>query len=117
MTYTVSTLHDRHNQQLKLIISYFRSNKPRRQQYLPHHHHHQRSILLSLILFFLNIAIHIMLAHLSRVVLMVRSGEGLAKALEFYTAGLGLQAVRVTDRKSTRLNSSHASKSRMPSSA
>lgn len=38
-----------------------------------------------------------MLAHLSRVVLMVRSGEGLAKALEFYTAGLGLQAVRVTD--------------------
>ena len=100
MTFTVSTLHDRHNQQLKLIISYFRSNKPRRQQYLPHlHHHHQRSILLSLILFFLNIAIHIciMLAHLSRVVLMVRSGEGLAKALEFYTAGLGLQAVRVTD--------------------
>mmetsp|Transcript_20286 Transcript_20286/g.56435 ORF Transcript_20286/g.56435 Transcript_20286/m.56435 type:complete len:142 (-) Transcript_20286:950-1375(-) len=38
-----------------------------------------------------------MLAHLSRVVLMVRSGEGMARALEFYTAGLGLQAVRVTD--------------------
>ncbi|VEU38188.1 unnamed protein product [Pseudo-nitzschia multistriata] len=38
-----------------------------------------------------------MLAHLSRVVLMVRSGEGLTKALEFYTAGLGLSAVRVTD--------------------
>lgn len=38
-----------------------------------------------------------MLAHLSRVVLMVRSGEGLSKALEFYTAGLGLQVVRVTD--------------------
>mmetsp|Transcript_53193 Transcript_53193/g.59443 ORF Transcript_53193/g.59443 Transcript_53193/m.59443 type:complete len:133 (+) Transcript_53193:35-433(+) len=38
-----------------------------------------------------------MLAHLSRVVLMVRSGEGLAKALEFYSAGLGLQVVRSTD--------------------
>jgi catechol 2,3-dioxygenase-like lactoylglutathione lyase family enzyme len=38
-----------------------------------------------------------MLAHLSRVVLMVRAGDGLAKALEFYTAGIGLQAVRVTD--------------------
>lgn len=38
-----------------------------------------------------------MLAHLSRVVLMVRSGEGLAKALEFYSTGLGLQVVRVTD--------------------
>jgi catechol 2,3-dioxygenase-like lactoylglutathione lyase family enzyme len=38
-----------------------------------------------------------MLANLHRVVLMVRSGAGLAKALEFYTAGLGLQAVRVTD--------------------
>jgi catechol 2,3-dioxygenase-like lactoylglutathione lyase family enzyme len=34
--------------------------------------------------------------HLLRVVLMVR-GDGLAKALEFYTTGLGLQAVRVTD--------------------
>ena len=38
-----------------------------------------------------------MLAQLSRVVLMVRSGEGLAKALEFYSAGLGLQVARVTD--------------------
>jgi catechol 2,3-dioxygenase-like lactoylglutathione lyase family enzyme len=38
-----------------------------------------------------------MLARLSRVVLMVRSGEGLAKALEFYSTGLGLQVVRVTD--------------------
>lgn len=28
---------------------------------------------------------------------MVRSGEGLSNALEFYTAGLGLQVVRVTD--------------------
>jgi len=38
-----------------------------------------------------------MLAHLSRVVLMVRSGEGLAKAVEFYSTGLGLQVARVTD--------------------
>ena len=38
-----------------------------------------------------------MLAHLSRVVLMVRSGEGLTKALEFYSTGLGLQVVRATD--------------------
>lgn len=38
-----------------------------------------------------------MIAHLSRIVLMVRSGEGLAKALEFYSTGLGLQVVRVTD--------------------
>ena len=38
-----------------------------------------------------------MLAHLSRVVLMVRSGQGLANALEFYSAGLGLQVVRATD--------------------
>eukprot|EP00536_Pseudo-nitzschia_multiseries_P000783 jgi/Psemu1/179490/e_gw1.9.83.1 len=38
-----------------------------------------------------------MLAHLSRIVLMVRPGDGLARALEFYTSGLGLRAVRVTD--------------------
>ena len=38
-----------------------------------------------------------MLARLSRIVLMVRSGEGLAKAIEFYSAGLGLQVVRATD--------------------
>lgn len=38
-----------------------------------------------------------MLAHLSRVVLMVRSGQGLANALEFYSTGLGLQVVRATD--------------------
>ena len=38
-----------------------------------------------------------MLAHLSRVVLMVRSGQGLAKALEFYSSGLGLTVVRATD--------------------
>ena len=36
-------------------------------------------------------------ARLSRIVLMVRPRDGLAKALEFYTAGLGLQAARVTD--------------------
>ena len=34
---------------------------------------------------------------LSRVVLMVRPGDGMARALEFYTAGLGLEAARVTD--------------------
>lgn len=28
---------------------------------------------------------------------MVRSGDGLARALEFYSAGLGLQVVRATD--------------------
>lgn len=40
----------------------------------------------------------IMLAtYLSRVVLMVRPGDGLAKALEFYTTGLGLHVARVTD--------------------
>ena len=38
-----------------------------------------------------------MLAQLSRVVLMVRSGQGLANALEFYSSGLGLQVVRATD--------------------
>lgn len=38
-----------------------------------------------------------MLAHLSRVVLMVRSGQGLVNALEFYSSGLGLQVVRATD--------------------
>ena len=38
-----------------------------------------------------------MLAQLSRVVLMVRSGKGLANALEFYSAGLGLEIVRTTD--------------------
>ena len=38
-----------------------------------------------------------MLAQLSRVVLMVRPGEGLAKALEFYSAGLGLRVIRATD--------------------
>eukprot|EP00531_Pseudo-nitzschia_arenysensis_P019895 CAMPEP_0116141676 /NCGR_PEP_ID=MMETSP0329-20121206/14505_1 /TAXON_ID=697910 /ORGANISM="Pseudo-nitzschia arenysensis, Strain B593" /LENGTH=133 /DNA_ID=CAMNT_0003636867 /DNA_START=183 /DNA_END=584 /DNA_ORIENTATION=- len=38
-----------------------------------------------------------MLAHLSRIVLMVRSGQGLANALEFYSSGLGLQVVRATD--------------------
>jgi catechol 2,3-dioxygenase-like lactoylglutathione lyase family enzyme len=44
------------------------------------------------------LVIAIMLAtHLSRVVLMVRPGDGLAKAIEFYTTGLGLRAVRVTD--------------------
>lgn len=37
-----------------------------------------------------------MLAHLSRVVLMVRAGEGLAKASEFYST-LGLQVARATD--------------------
>jgi catechol 2,3-dioxygenase-like lactoylglutathione lyase family enzyme len=36
-------------------------------------------------------------ASLSRVVLMVRPGEGFAKALEFYTTGLGLHAARVTE--------------------
>jgi catechol 2,3-dioxygenase-like lactoylglutathione lyase family enzyme len=36
-------------------------------------------------------------ATLSRVVLMVRPGEGFTKALEFYTAGLGLHAARVTE--------------------
>lgn len=34
---------------------------------------------------------------LSRIVLMVRPGNGMARALEFYTAGLGLEAARVTD--------------------
>ncbi|KAG7338903.1 lactoylglutathione lyase-like protein [Nitzschia inconspicua] len=38
-----------------------------------------------------------MAAYLSRVVLMVRPGDGLAKALDFYTSGLGLQVARMTD--------------------
>lgn len=38
-----------------------------------------------------------MLARLARVVVMVRKGEGLAKATEFFHAGLGLQVLRVTD--------------------
>ena len=38
-----------------------------------------------------------MLARLGRVVFMVRKGEGLAKATEFYHSGLGLSVVRVTD--------------------
>jgi predicted enzyme related to lactoylglutathione lyase len=38
-----------------------------------------------------------MLARLSRIVFMVRKGEGLAKATEFYHAGLGLQVLRATD--------------------
>jgi catechol 2,3-dioxygenase-like lactoylglutathione lyase family enzyme len=54
-----------------------------------------------------------MLANLSRVVLMVRSGQGLANALEFYSAGLGLQVVRATDEwadlRTTPLPSSAAS--------
>jgi predicted enzyme related to lactoylglutathione lyase len=36
-------------------------------------------------------------ARLSRIVLMVRQGEGLAKAMEFYHEGLGLSVVRATD--------------------
>jgi catechol 2,3-dioxygenase-like lactoylglutathione lyase family enzyme len=38
-----------------------------------------------------------MLARLARVVLMVRKGEGLAKATEFYHSGLGLQVLRATE--------------------
>ena len=38
-----------------------------------------------------------MLARLSRVVLMVRQGEGLSKAVEFYHSVLGLPVVRVTE--------------------
>jgi catechol 2,3-dioxygenase-like lactoylglutathione lyase family enzyme len=38
-----------------------------------------------------------LVASLSRIVLMVRPGQGLTKALEFYTTGLGLCAVRVTE--------------------
>ena len=38
-----------------------------------------------------------MLARLSRIVLMVRKGDGLAKATEFYHTGLGLKVLRVTD--------------------
>ena len=37
--------------------------------------------------------------------------------LETFEAGLVLQGTEVKDRKSTRLNSSHIQKSRMPSSA
>lgn len=36
-------------------------------------------------------------AHLSRVVLMVRAGEGFAHSLNFYSAGLGLAVHRATD--------------------
>jgi predicted enzyme related to lactoylglutathione lyase len=51
---------------------------------------------------------------LSRIVLMVRPGDGLAKALEFYTSGLGLYAARVTDewaelRTTTAVAVTHAS--------
>jgi predicted enzyme related to lactoylglutathione lyase len=38
-----------------------------------------------------------MLARLSRVVLMVRGAEGVAKAVNFYHAAVGLQVLRVTD--------------------
>mmetsp|Transcript_15390 Transcript_15390/g.37899 ORF Transcript_15390/g.37899 Transcript_15390/m.37899 type:complete len:124 (+) Transcript_15390:96-467(+) len=38
-----------------------------------------------------------MIPRLSRVVLMVRQGEALAKATEFYHSGLGLEVVRATD--------------------
>ena len=38
-----------------------------------------------------------MLTRLSRVVLMVRKGDGLAKALDFYHTGLGLKVLRATD--------------------
>ncbi len=37
------------------------------------------------------------MARLSRIVLMVRSGDGFAKAVEFYSSGLGLHVVRATD--------------------
>ena len=38
-----------------------------------------------------------MLARVSRIVLMVRKGEGLAKATEFYHSALGLKVLRATD--------------------
>lgn len=38
-----------------------------------------------------------MIPRLSRVVLMVRQGETLAKATEFYHSGLGLKVIRATD--------------------
>ena len=53
---------------------------------------------------------------------VVQRGQGVSKVLARWLAGLAAALVaaalaRVIDRKSTRLNSSHIQKSRMPSSA
>ena len=53
---------------------------------------------------------------MSRVTLVTGGMGGLGEAICIKMADMGYQ-VATTDRKSTRLNSSHVSESRMPSSA